>query len=98
MEKVVKLLKNTQVPIGKITVMTGCKHHMSFSAVFQEQFGVTPSAFRRHALANTKLSVVVKRRTITRSLHLQASFPILVFHKVSVRPCRLNIFHPYGLY
>ncbi|MDR2483136.1 MAG: AraC family transcriptional regulator [Treponema sp.] len=47
MEKAVHLLKNTQTPVGEITAMAGYKHHASFSAAFQGQFGAAPSAFRR---------------------------------------------------
>ena len=47
MEKAAHLFKNTQAPIGEITAMAGYKHHASFSAAFQERFGVTPSAFRK---------------------------------------------------
>jgi AraC-like DNA-binding protein len=47
MEKAANMLKNTSVPIGEIAAMVGYKHHASFSAAFQEQFGIIPSAFRK---------------------------------------------------
>jgi AraC-like DNA-binding protein len=47
MEKAADMLKNTLVPIGEIAAMVGYKHHASFSAAFQEQFGIIPSAFRK---------------------------------------------------
>ena len=47
MEKALDLLKNTRISIGEITIMVGYKHHASFSAAFQEQFGFAPSLLRR---------------------------------------------------
>jgi AraC-like DNA-binding protein len=47
MEKAANILKSTSVPIGKIAAMVGYKHHASFSAAFQEWFGITPGEFRK---------------------------------------------------
>jgi AraC-like DNA-binding protein len=47
MEQATNMLKNTSVPIGEIAAMVGYKHHASFSAAFQEQFGMVPSVFRK---------------------------------------------------
>jgi AraC-like DNA-binding protein len=47
MEKAADMLKNTSVPIGEVAVMVGYKHHASFSAAFQEQFGIVPGVFRK---------------------------------------------------
>ncbi|MDR1900898.1 MAG: AraC family transcriptional regulator [Treponema sp.] len=47
MEKATNMLKKTSVPIGEIATMVGYKHHASFSAAFQEQFGITPGEFRK---------------------------------------------------
>jgi AraC-like DNA-binding protein len=47
MDKAMDLLKNTSAPLGDIAGIVGYKHHSNFSSFFLEQFGVTPSEFRK---------------------------------------------------
>ena len=47
MDQAMHLLKNTSAPLSDIAGMVGYKHQSRFSALFREQFGVMPSAFRK---------------------------------------------------
>ncbi|MDR2371387.1 MAG: AraC family transcriptional regulator [Treponema sp.] len=47
MDHAMHLLKNTAAPLSDIAGMAGYKHQSRFSTLFREQFGVTPSEFRK---------------------------------------------------
>jgi two-component system response regulator YesN len=42
-----KALDNTSCPLTEAADAAGYKHYTSFSTAFREQFGVTPSEFRK---------------------------------------------------
>lgn len=54
MEKAKYLLTTTQHPIKTISKMTGYKSSSDFGVAFKQQFGLTPSAFRKQALTVDK--------------------------------------------
>jgi AraC-like DNA-binding protein len=49
-----ELLRNTDLPITEICVAVGFESLGSFSALFRKAAGISPSAYRSSAQANTK--------------------------------------------
>jgi AraC-like DNA-binding protein len=47
MDKAMDMVKNTSSPLTEVADAVGYKHYTSFSTAFREQFGVTPSEFRK---------------------------------------------------
>jgi AraC-like DNA-binding protein len=47
MDKALDLVKNTSCPLAEAADAAGYKHYTSFATAFREQFGVTPSEFRK---------------------------------------------------
>jgi AraC-like DNA-binding protein len=47
MDKAMDMVKNTSCPLAEAADAAGYKRYTSFSTAFREQFGVTPSEFRK---------------------------------------------------